>query len=60
MRDITLPIAASSGKLHPYVSEYFQVRYLARVEAALAETLADQGGVCPADVAGKEIAACSR
>ena len=29
--------------LHPYVSEAAQVRYLARVEAALAETLADFG-----------------
>src|ERR1700733_1253361 len=33
-------------KLNPYVSENAQVRYLARVEAALAETLADVG-VCP-------------
>ena len=37
-------------KLNPYVSENAQVRYLARVEAALAETLADQG-VCPRDLA---------
>jgi len=34
------------SRLHPYVSEVAQVRYLARVEAALAETLAD-AGVCP-------------
>src|SRR5215475_8511098 len=33
-------------KLNPYVWENAQVRYLARVEAALAETLADVG-VCP-------------
>src|SRR5437660_12814312 len=32
-------------RLHPYVSEYAQVKYLARVEAALAHTLADHG-VC--------------
>jgi adenylosuccinate lyase len=37
-------------KLSPYVSENAQVRYLARVEAALAETLADHG-VCPREVA---------
>src|SRR6476661_2321346 len=42
-------------RLHPYVSEKAQVRYLARVEAALAETLATYG-VCPASAA-KEIAA---
>src|SRR5882724_11015600 len=41
-------------RLHPYVSEKAQVRYLARVEAALAETLA-QYGVCPANAA-REIA----
>lgn len=34
------------AKLNPYVSENAQVRYLARVEAALAETLADHGA-CP-------------
>src|SRR6266567_28267 len=33
-------------RLQPYVSENAQVRYLARVEAALAETLADVN-VCP-------------
>jgi adenylosuccinate lyase len=33
-------------RLYPYVSEGAQVRYLARVEAALADTLADYG-VCP-------------
>jgi adenylosuccinate lyase len=40
-------------RLHPYVSEAAQVKYLARVEAALAETLAAHG-VCSAAVA-KEI-----
>ncbi len=34
------------ARLHPYVSEDAQVGYLARIEAALAETLAD-AGVCP-------------
>jgi adenylosuccinate lyase len=43
------------ARLHPYVSEKSQVHYLARVEAALAETLCDYG-VCPASAA-KEIAA---
>lgn len=37
-------------RLNPYVSENAQVRYLARVEAALAQTLAD-AGVCPRDCA---------
>ena len=37
-------------KLNPYVSENAQVRYLARVEAALAQTLAD-ASVCPRDAA---------
>ena len=41
-------------RLHPYVSEAAQVKYLARVEAALAETLAAHG-VCSSAVA-KEIA----
>src|SRR4051795_11238931 len=41
-------------RLHPYVSETSQVRYLARVEAALAETLAAYG-VCPPEAA-REIA----
>ncbi len=39
-------------KLNPYVSENAQVRYLARVEAALAETLADFG-VCPRECAAE-------
>jgi adenylosuccinate lyase len=42
-------------RLHPYVSEKAQVRYLARVEAALAQTLSEFG-LCPA-AAAKEIAA---
>ena len=42
------------ARLHPYVSENAQVRYLARVEAALAQTLADHG-VCP-PAAAEEIA----
>ena len=42
-------------RLHPYVSEKAQVRYLARVEAALAQTLS-QFGLCP-PTAAKEIAA---
>ena len=40
------------AKLNPYVSENAQVRYLARVEAALAETLADLG-VCSRDIAAE-------
>ncbi|MSQ95071.1 MAG: adenylosuccinate lyase [Gemmataceae bacterium] len=39
-------------KLSPYVSENAQVRYLARVEAALAQTLADYG-VCPKKAAAE-------
>jgi len=44
-------------RLHPYVSELSQVRYLARVEAALAETLADHG-VCSREVAAEITKAC--
>ncbi len=40
------------ARLRPYVSEAAQVRYLARVEAALAETLAGQG-VCPPEAAAE-------
>jgi adenylosuccinate lyase len=39
-------------RLHPFVSEAAQVRYLARVEAALAETLADFEG-CPRTAAAE-------
>ncbi|HYT93133.1 MAG TPA: lyase family protein, partial [Gemmataceae bacterium] len=38
------------NRLHPYVSEAAQVKYLARVEAALAAVLADNG-VCPPEAA---------
>ena len=44
-------------RLNPYVSENAQVAYLARVEAALAETLADHG-VCPRDAAAEIKRAC--
>lgn len=44
-------------RLHPYVSELSQIRYLARVEAALAETLADYG-VCSKEIAGEIAKAC--
>ncbi len=44
-------------KLNPYVSENAQVGYLARVEAALAETLADIG-VCPRTAAAEIAHAC--
>src|SRR5688500_2804448 len=46
-------------RLHPYVSEAAQVRYLARVEAALAETLAD-AGVCDQAAAAELAEACQR
>src|SRR6476661_4921157 len=44
-------------RLHPYVSELSQIRYLARVEAALAETLADHE-VCSREVADEIAKAC--
>jgi adenylosuccinate lyase len=47
-------------RLHPYVSEVAQVRYLARVEAALAQTLADDLGLYPPAVAEEIVQACSR
>jgi adenylosuccinate lyase len=46
------------ARLHPYVSEIAQVRYLARVEAAVAQTLADDLGLCPPAVAAEITAAC--
>jgi adenylosuccinate lyase len=46
-------------RLHPYVAEISQVRYLARVEAALAATLADQG-VCPPEAAAEIAEACKK
>src|SRR5688572_4211509 len=44
-------------KLNPFVSENAQVAYLARVEAALSETLADVG-VCPREAADEIACAC--
>src|SRR5262245_40030227 len=44
-------------RLHPFVSEAAQIRYLARVEAALAETLADFR-VCPRETAAEIVKAC--
>src|SRR5207253_2711741 len=44
-------------RLHPYVSEAAQVKYLARVEAALVETLADCG-LCSRSVAAEVSRAC--
>ncbi len=44
-------------RLHPFVSEAAQVRYLARVEAALAETLAELG-VCSRAAAEEIARAC--
>jgi len=46
------------ARLHPYVSEFAQVRYLARVEAALAETLAENR-VCSKGVAEEIAKACA-
>lgn len=46
-------------RLHPFVSEGAQVRYLARAEAALAETLADFG-VCSRQAASEISAACGQ
>ncbi len=43
-------------RLHPYVSEAAQIKYLARVEGALAEVLADHG-VCPAEAAAEIVRA---
>ncbi len=51
--------AAFYERLHPYVSEGAQVRYLARVEAALVETLADFK-VCPRAAAAEIAAACNK
>jgi adenylosuccinate lyase len=46
-------------RLHPYVSEAAQVKYLARVEAAVVETLADCG-LCSRQVAAEVSRACSQ
>lgn len=48
--------AAFYEKLHPFVSEAAQVRYLARVEAALAEVLAEHG-VCKPEQAAEIVRA---
>ncbi len=45
------------AKLHPFVSETAQVRYLARVEGALAEVLAEHG-VCGSELAAEIVRAC--
>jgi adenylosuccinate lyase len=45
-------------RLHPYVSEQAQVKYLARVEAALVATLADLG-LCPPSAALEATAAAA-
>src|SRR5437764_3907026 len=45
------------NRLHPYVSEVAQIRYLARVEAALAAVLADHG-VGTAEAAAEIARAC--
>jgi adenylosuccinate lyase len=44
-------------RLHPYVSEAAQVQYLARVEAALVQTLADRG-LCSQEIAADVARAC--
>src|SRR5207302_2678891 len=49
--------AAFYQRLHPFVSEGAQVRYLARVEAVLAETLADFG-ICSRAAADEIAQAC--
>ncbi len=46
-------------KLHPFVAESSQVRYLARVEAALAEVLAELK-VCTAPAAAEIVRACAK
>jgi adenylosuccinate lyase len=51
--------ASFFARLHPFVSEKAQVKYLARVEAALAQTLADHG-VCTRAVAAEITRACDR
>ena len=54
-----LPEADFYQRLHPYVSEAAQVKYLARVEAGLAATLADLG-VCSAEAAAAFGSFCNR
>jgi adenylosuccinate lyase len=50
--------SAFYNRLHPYVSEAAQVKYLARVEAALAATLAEIGA-CSAQAATEIAGACA-
>jgi adenylosuccinate lyase len=45
-------------RLHPYVSEAAQVQYLARVEAAVVQTLADLG-LCSQEIAAEVARACA-
>lgn len=45
-------------QLHPYVSEAAQVKYLARVEGALAEVLAERG-VCTPEQTAEIVKACA-
>jgi len=52
------PEADFFGRLHPYVSEAAQIKYLARVEAALAATLADSGA-CSKEAAAEIARACA-
>jgi adenylosuccinate lyase len=52
-----LPEADFYSRLHPFVSEAAQVKYLACVEAALAATLADIG-VCSREAAAEIARAC--
>ena len=44
-------------RLRPYVSEEARIRYMLKVEAALAEALADRG-VCPREAAEEIAKAC--
>jgi adenylosuccinate lyase len=46
-------------RLHPYVSEAAQIKYLAKVEAAVIETLADCG-LCSHQTAAEVAKACSQ
>jgi adenylosuccinate lyase len=53
-----LPDPEFYSRLHPYVSEAAQVKYLARVEAAVAEALAE-AGVCSPEAAAEIARACA-
>jgi adenylosuccinate lyase len=52
-----LPDPEFYARLHPYVSEAAQVKYLARVEAAVAAALAE-AGVCAGEAAAEIARAC--